>query len=71
MRALERACVGLGVGFQEGTEVLALRRGSGGALTAVELRTAEGERLQRPCSTAVLACAPGAPGCCRSCPCFR
>ncbi|MFY8148684.1 MAG: glycine oxidase ThiO [Prochlorococcaceae cyanobacterium] len=56
MRALERACVGLGVRFQEGAEVLALQRGPGGALMAVELRTAEGERLQRPCHRAVLAC---------------
>ncbi|MEB3264902.1 MAG: FAD-dependent oxidoreductase, partial [Synechococcus sp.] len=56
MRALERACVELGVGFQEGADVLALHHGPDGALKAVELRTAEGERLQHPCHQAVLAC---------------
>ena len=68
MRALERACVGLGVRFQEGTEVLGLEReGSGaanaganssmaGALTAVRLRTAEGEEQRLPARRAVLTC---------------
>jgi glycine oxidase len=55
MRALERACAGLGVQFQEGAEVLELER-SGGALTAVRLRTAEGEVQRLPARRAVLAC---------------
>ncbi len=56
MRALERACVGLGVAFQEGAEVLALRRDGAGALSGVELRGAEGERQHLECRAAVLAC---------------
>jgi len=56
MRALERACVGLGVAFQEGAEVLALRRDGAGELSGVELRTAEGERQLLACREAVLAC---------------
>ena len=56
MRALERACVGLGVAFQEGAEVLALRRDGAGELSGVELRTAEGERQRLACREAVLAC---------------
>jgi glycine oxidase len=56
MRALERACVGLGVTFQEGSEVLQLKRHADGSLAGVELRTAEGEAQQLSCSTAVLAC---------------
>ena len=55
MRALERACAGLGVQFQEGAEVLELER-DGGALTAVRLRTAEGEVQRLPARRAVLAC---------------
>ena len=55
MRALERACAGLGVQFQEGAEVLELERG-GGDLTAVRLRTAEGEVQRLPARRAVLAC---------------
>jgi glycine oxidase len=55
MRALERACAGLGVQFQEGAEVLELER-VGGALTAVQLRTAEGEVQRLPARRAVLAC---------------
>ena len=55
MRALERACAGLGVQFQEGAEVLELER-AGGALTAVRLRTAEGEVQRLPARRAVLAC---------------
>jgi glycine oxidase len=61
MRALERACAGLGVQFQEGAEVLALERtaggsGTGGALAAVHLRTAEGEEQRLPAQRAVLTC---------------
>ena len=56
MRALERACVALGVGFQEGAEVLAIECGSGGALAAIRLRTAAGEQQRLPCAEAVLAC---------------
>ncbi len=56
MRALERACVGLGVAFQEGAEVLALRRDGTGELSGVELRTAEGEQQRLACRQAVLAC---------------
>ena len=55
MRALERACAGLGVQFQEGAEVLELER-DGGVLTAVRLRTAEGEVQRLPARRAVLAC---------------
>ena len=55
MRALERACAGLGVQFQEGAEVLELER-DGGVLTAVRLRTAEGEVKRLPARRAVLAC---------------
>ena len=57
MRALERACVGLGVQFQEGGDVLCLERdGVSGALAAVQLRTAEGEQQRLPAQRAVLAC---------------
>ncbi|MEB3327035.1 MAG: FAD-dependent oxidoreductase [Synechococcus sp.] len=56
MRALERACVALGVGFQEGAEVLALERGGDGTLVGVRLRTAEGEEQRLPAEQAVLAC---------------
>ncbi|MFO7628095.1 MAG: FAD-dependent oxidoreductase [Prochlorococcaceae cyanobacterium] len=56
MRALERACVEMGVGFQEGAEVLALECGGDGALAGVRLRTAEGEQQQLPAEQAVLAC---------------
>ena len=55
MRALERACAGLGVQFQEGAEVLELER-DGGVLTAVRLRKAEGEVQRLPARRAVLAC---------------
>ena len=53
MRALERACVGLGVGFQEGVEVLELQR-EGSQLCAVRVCNAEGDRQTIPCSRAVL-----------------
>jgi glycine oxidase len=63
MRALERACVRLGVRFQEGTEVLALERAEGmapdnamGALSGIRLRTAEGDEQRLPAQRAVLAC---------------
>jgi len=56
MRALERACVALGVGFQEGAEVLALERGGDGTLVGVRLRTAEGEEQRLPAEQAVLTC---------------
>jgi glycine oxidase len=55
MRALERACAGLGVRFQEGGEVLELERdGAAGALTGVRLRTAEGEEQRLAARQAVL-----------------
>ncbi|QPN71160.1 FAD-dependent oxidoreductase [Synechococcus sp. CBW1108] len=56
MRALERACVGMGVSFQEGDEVLALERSGDGALAGVRLRTAAGEEQGLPAEQAVLAC---------------
>ncbi|MFM7287068.1 MAG: FAD-dependent oxidoreductase, partial [Cyanobium sp.] len=55
MRALERACAGLGVRFQEGVEVLELQR-QGGRLLGVQLRNAEGELEQLVTSEAVLCC---------------
>ena len=54
MRALERACVARGVGFQEGAEVLALLRDADGALAGVRLRSAEGEERELPARRAVL-----------------
>ena len=54
MRALERACAGLGVRFQEGTDVLALESDGCGALTGVRLRTVEGEEQRLPAERAVL-----------------
>ena len=56
MRALERACAGLGVCFQEGSEVETLERDGSGALVAVHLRTVEGEPQRLPAHRAVLAC---------------
>ena len=56
MRALERACVGLGVTFQEGAEVLSLEQGAAGALQGVRLRTAEGDEQCLAATKAVLAC---------------
>lgn len=56
MRALERACSRLGVGFLEGAEVEGLDRDGEGRLRGVRLRTAEGERRSLACSQAVLAC---------------
>ena len=54
MRALERACVSLGVQFMEGAEVLDLERGSTGQLCGILLRSAEGEQQQLSCRQAVL-----------------
>jgi glycine oxidase len=56
MRALERACAGLGVTFEEGTEVLGLERAASGALERVRLRRADGEQLSLVAEQAVLAC---------------
>ncbi len=56
MRALERACVALGVSFQEGAEVEGLERDGSGSLRAVRLRTAEGERRRLETAQAVLTC---------------
>jgi glycine oxidase len=56
MRALERACSRLGVGFSEGAEVEGLDRAGDGALQGVRLRTAEGDRRTLPTRQAVLAC---------------
>ncbi len=56
MRALERACVGLGVTFEEGTEVLALERSTAGALQGVHLRRADGVQLNLAAGRAVLTC---------------
>ena len=55
MRALERACVRLGVQFQEGSEVQDLLKGPNGELQGVRLVTAEGDTLSLPCRQAVLA----------------
>ena len=54
MRALERACVSLGVHFMEGAEVLDLERDSTGQLCGIHLRSAEGEQQQLSCRQAVL-----------------
>ena len=54
MRALERACVSLGVQFLEGSEVQNLLKGSDGHLEGVMVRTAEGEIQNLPCRRAVL-----------------
>ena len=54
MRALERACVSLGVQFMEGAEVLNLLQGERGQLNGVALRSAEGEQQQLYCRQAVL-----------------
>ena len=64
MRALERACVGRGVRFEEGCEVLELissasdstRPSQRPQLEAVRLRRADGQELNLPCRQAVLAC---------------
>jgi glycine oxidase len=56
MRALERACVELGVTFQEGSQVLGLVCDQAGALSGVRLRSAEGEEQHLAAERAVLAC---------------
>ncbi len=65
MRALERACVALGVHFHEGSEVrelhtVATAQGDGPAsgeeLEAITLQTADGETRRVPCRLAILAC---------------
>jgi glycine oxidase len=56
MRALERACVELGVTFQEGSQVLGLVCDPTGALSGVRLRSAEGEEQHLAAERAVLAC---------------
>ena len=56
MRALERACSRLGVGFVEGAEVEGLDRAGDGTLQGVRLRTAVGERHTLGARQAVLAC---------------
>ena len=55
MRALEKACVSLGVQFLEGAEVQALSRHSDSQeLQQISLCTAEGEVQHHPCRMAVL-----------------
>ncbi len=54
MRALERACVSLGVQFMEGAEVLDLEHDSANQLCGIHLRSAEGEQQQLSCRQAVL-----------------
>ncbi len=56
MRALESACVAMGVHFEEGTEVLDLLTGDGGRLRGVRLRRAEGGEHTLAAATAVLCC---------------
>ncbi|MDM7951922.1 MAG: glycine oxidase ThiO [Cyanobium sp. CZS 25K] len=56
MRALERACVALGVRFEEGSEVLELLTEDGERLRGVRVRRAEGGEHTLVASTAVLAC---------------
>ena len=54
MRALERACVSLGVHFMEGAEVIDLKRDSAGHLCGINLRSAEGSEQHLNCQQAVL-----------------
>ena len=54
MRALERACVSLGVHFMEGAEVIDLKRDSAGHLSGINLRSAEGSEQHLNCQQAVL-----------------
>ena len=56
MRALERACTGLGVQFMEGTEVLELRLGGSGVLQGIRLRNAIGDERELRAEQAVLCC---------------
>ena len=54
MRALERACVSLGVQFLEGAEVQTLQTDARGALTGIALNMAEGDQQLLCCSSAVV-----------------
>ena len=56
MRALERACVSLGVQFLEGSDVREVEREASGALSGIVIESAEGERCHLSCQRAVLAC---------------
>ena len=56
MRALERACVSLGVQFLEGSDVKEIQRDTSGFLKGVVMESAEGERCQLSCHQAVLTC---------------
>jgi glycine oxidase len=56
MRALESACVALGVRFEEGTEVQDLLTDAGGRLRGVRLHRADGEEPVLATGTAVLCC---------------
>ena len=56
MRALERACTGLGVQFMEGTEVLDLLVDGSGALQGIRLRNAIGDERELRAEQAVLCC---------------
>ena len=55
MRALERACVSLGVQFLEGSDVKEIQRDTSGFRRRV-MESAEGERCQLSCHQAVPAC---------------
>ena len=54
MRALERACVALGVAFEEGCSATGLVRDGSGRLAAVDLLDAAGNQRRLPCLDAVL-----------------
>lgn len=56
MRALERACVLRGVGFEEGCELKALEQDGSGRLSGVRLIDAAGGERLLPVRQAVLAC---------------
>ena len=56
MRALERACVSLGVQFLEGSHVKDIQRDTFGALSGVVMKSAEGDECLLACQQAVLAC---------------
>ena len=56
MRALERACVSLGVTFLEGSEVQELKRHASGELDGVVMQTAEGEQQTLSAEQVVLCC---------------
>lgn len=56
MRALERACVSLGVQFLEGSHVKDIQRDTFGALSGVAMKSAEGDECLLACQQAVLAC---------------